>query len=136
LIALSGHVKVWISYASFEAEPIPIPRALREEEDEDAEESEAKVVAGDPVLARQVFERGYKDLKGKGLKSEVDKPPLHILIGIDRVLTARGIIGCVESVRGEPWVCRGSRESARFDADSKQAACCRPRNWPDGGRCV
>lgn len=70
LIQLSGHVKVWISYALFEAEPIPIPRALREDEDED-EEAEVRVVVGDAVLARQVFERGYKDMKSKGLKSEV-----------------------------------------------------------------
>ncbi|KAF9555447.1 pre-mRNA-splicing factor CLF1 [Agrocybe pediades] len=72
LIALSGHVKVWISYALFEAEPIPLPRAEREEEDEDEEdeETERKMVPGDPALARQVFERGYKDLKKKQLKSE------------------------------------------------------------------
>ncbi|KAJ7449957.1 pre-mRNA-splicing factor CLF1 [Mycena latifolia] len=69
LIQLSGHVKVWISYALFEAEPIPIPRALREDEDED-EEAEVRVVEGDATLARQVFERGYKDMKSKGLKSE------------------------------------------------------------------
>jgi hypothetical protein len=72
LIALSGHVKVWISYALFEAEPIPILRAEREEDEEDEdEEAERKMVPGDPVLARQVFERGYRDLKSKGLKSEV-----------------------------------------------------------------
>ncbi|KAF9478974.1 TPR-like protein [Pholiota conissans] len=72
LIALSGHVKVWISYATFEAEPIPLPRAEREEEEEEEEdeEQERKMVPGDPVLARQVFERGYKDLKSKGLKQE------------------------------------------------------------------
>ncbi|KAJ7510024.1 pre-mRNA-splicing factor CLF1 [Mycena galericulata] len=69
LIQLSGHVKVWISYALFEAEPIPIPRALREEEDED-EDAEVRVVEGDPGLARRVFERGYQDMKSKGLKSE------------------------------------------------------------------
>lgn len=72
LIALSGHVKVWISYATFEAEPIPIPRAQREEEEEEEdEEAEQKMVPGDPVIARQVFERAYKDLKAKGLKDEV-----------------------------------------------------------------
>ena len=74
LIALSGHVKVWISYALFEAETIPLPRAQREdedEEDEEDEEKEAKMVPGEPALARQVFERGYKDLKTKNLKSEV-----------------------------------------------------------------
>ncbi|KAJ7046956.1 pre-mRNA-splicing factor CLF1 [Mycena alexandri] len=71
LIQLSGHVKVWISYALFEAEPIPIPRALREDEEEnEEEEAEVKVVEGDATLARQVFERGYKDMKSKGLKSE------------------------------------------------------------------
>lgn len=69
LISLSGHVKVWISYALFEAEPMPVPRAEREEEDD--EEEEVKMVPGDPVLARQVFERAYKDLKNKQLKSEV-----------------------------------------------------------------
>ncbi|KAF8212076.1 hypothetical protein K438DRAFT_1805919 [Mycena galopus ATCC 62051] len=70
LIQLSGHVKVWISYALFEAEPIPVPRALREEEEEADEEAEVRVVEGDATLARQVFERGYKDMKSKGLKSE------------------------------------------------------------------
>ncbi|KAI1789311.1 hypothetical protein LXA43DRAFT_1021567 [Ganoderma leucocontextum] len=69
LVQLSGHVKVWISYATFEAEPIPISRALREEAEED-EEDEIPMVEGDPVRARQVFERAYKDLKGKGLKHE------------------------------------------------------------------
>ncbi|KAF9269435.1 pre-mRNA-splicing factor CLF1 [Marasmius fiardii PR-910] len=70
LIALSGHVKVWISYALFEAEPIPLPRAMREEDEEEDEEVEQRMVAGDAGLARQVFERAYKDLKNKGLKSE------------------------------------------------------------------
>ncbi|KAF7294814.1 Pre-mRNA splicing factor [Mycena indigotica] len=67
LIKLSGHVKVWISYAMFEAEPIPIPRAQRDEEDEEAE---VPMAEGDLTLARQVFQRGYKDQKDKGLKSE------------------------------------------------------------------
>ena len=38
LVQLSGHVKVWISYATFEAEPIPIARALREEAEDEEEE--------------------------------------------------------------------------------------------------
>ncbi|KAL4073761.1 hypothetical protein J3A83DRAFT_4371055 [Scleroderma citrinum] len=66
LIALSGHHKVWISYAEFEGSSIPLPRALREEE----EEAEKKMVPGNPELARRVFERGYKDLKNKGVKAE------------------------------------------------------------------
>lgn len=68
LIALSGHVKVWISYALFEAESIPVHRDQREE-DED-EEAGVKMVEGDLTLARRVFNRGYIDLKAKGLKSE------------------------------------------------------------------
>ncbi|KAI0759390.1 hypothetical protein BD413DRAFT_275416 [Trametes elegans] len=70
LVQASGHVKVWISYATFEAEPIPVPRAQRDEPDEDDEDAEVPMVEGDPVRARQVFERGYKDLKSKGLKHE------------------------------------------------------------------
>jgi tetratricopeptide (TPR) repeat protein len=72
LIKLSGHVKVWISYALFEGEGIPVPRAEREDEEEDEdEEKEVKMVEGDPELARQVFNRGYEDLRDKGLKGEV-----------------------------------------------------------------
>ena len=70
LVQISGHVKVWISYATFEAEPIPVPRAMREEA-EDEDEEEVPMVEGDPLRARQVFERAYKDLKSKGLKHEV-----------------------------------------------------------------
>ena len=70
LIALGGHVKLWISYALFETEAMPLPRVEREEEDED-EEKKAKMVPGERTLARQVFERSYKDLKSKNLKSEV-----------------------------------------------------------------
>jgi crooked neck len=84
LIALSGHVKVWISYALFEAEAIPLPRVEREEEeeeDDDDEEKEAKMAPGDPALARQVFDRGYKDLKSKNLKSEVCFLYLGCLLG-------------------------------------------------------
>ncbi|KAF8134541.1 hypothetical protein EV363DRAFT_1257762 [Boletus edulis] len=69
LISLSGHHKVWISYAEFEGSSMPLPRAMREEEDDD-QEAEPRMVAGDPVLARQVFERSYRDLKSKELKAE------------------------------------------------------------------
>lgn len=73
LVRQSGHVKVWISYALFEGEPIPVPRAEREEDEEqdEDEEQEVKMAPGNTTIARQVFERGYKDLKGRGLKSEV-----------------------------------------------------------------
>ena len=73
LISLSGHVKVWISYALFEAESIPLRRDQRDEEEEENEEEEEErmMVPGDASLGRQVFERGYRDLKSKGLKEEV-----------------------------------------------------------------
>ena len=74
LTATSGHWKVWVAYAMFEAQPIQPPRDEREEDDEGdegEEEKEPKMVEGDLELARQVFQRGYKDLKGKGLKNEV-----------------------------------------------------------------
>jgi len=73
LVKLSGHVKVWISYALFEGEAIPVPRAEREEDedDDDDEEKEVKMVEGDLDQARQVFRKGYEDLRSKGLKSEV-----------------------------------------------------------------
>ena len=70
LVSISGHVKVWRSYAEFEAAPIPLSQALREDEDEEEEEEE-KMVEGSIELARQVFDRGYKDLKNRGLKDEV-----------------------------------------------------------------
>jgi len=74
LIALSGYLRVWISYALFEAEAIPLPRAEwgenGEDEDED-EEKEANMVPGESALARRVFERGYRNLRSKNLQSEV-----------------------------------------------------------------
>jgi crooked neck len=73
LVGSSGHVKVWIAYAMFEKEAMAVPRAEREEEEEDDEEEEKEtpMVPGDANRARAVFDRAYKDLKGKGLKSEV-----------------------------------------------------------------
>ncbi|GJE86973.1 TPR-like protein [Phanerochaete sordida] len=68
LLNLSGHVKVWISYALFEATPLPISRAEREELDEETED--IPMVEGDIETARQVFDRAYKDLKSKGFKAE------------------------------------------------------------------
>ncbi|KAJ7701919.1 hypothetical protein B0H17DRAFT_1157680 [Mycena rosella] len=68
LLRLSGHVKVWISYALFEAEPIPVPRALRG--DEEDEKGDMRVIEGNAGLARRVFERAYEDLKSRGMKSE------------------------------------------------------------------
>lgn len=104
LISLSGHHKVWISYAEFEGSSIPIPRALREdEEEEEDEDTEAKVVAGDLDLARQVFERGYKDLKSKGLKGEVSIVMPHFFEQLTNVSSACRASRGLEEVRARPW---------------------------------
>ena len=95
LISLSGHHKVWISYAEFEGSSIPLPRAMREEEEN--EDTEPRVVVGDPILARQVFERGYKDLRTKGLKAEVG---LHRLDS-DEVVNLGICSGLLCSKRGK-----------------------------------
>lgn len=71
LISLSGHIKVWISFALFEAEPIPVPRDEREEEEEEEDEENQKMAPGDAVQARGVFQRAYADLKSKKLIDEV-----------------------------------------------------------------
>ena len=82
LTGTSGHWKVWVAYAMFEAQPIQPPRDEREEDDEDGdegdEEKEPKMVDGDLEIARQVFQRGYKDLKTKGLKNEVSGTDTNI----------------------------------------------------------
>jgi hypothetical protein len=74
LAAASGHWKVWVAYAMFEAQPIQLPRDEREDDDDEGdEEKEPKMVEGDLELARQAFQKGYKDLKTKGLKNEVSR---------------------------------------------------------------
>ncbi|KAI0037027.1 pre-mRNA-splicing factor CLF1 [Vararia minispora EC-137] len=71
LVANSGHWKVWVAFALFEGAPIQLPRDEREEdEDEGDEEKEPKMVEGDLDRARRVFQRGYSDLRSKGLKNE------------------------------------------------------------------
>ena len=51
----------------------------REELDEDSDE--IPMVEGDVDVARQVFDRAYRDLKGKGLKAEVR---CHHLLGMEK----------------------------------------------------
>ncbi|TFY53910.1 hypothetical protein EVG20_g9917 [Dentipellis fragilis] len=71
LVGISGHWKAWVAFALFEAQAMQLPRDEREEEEEEEdEEAEVKMVDGDLEIARQVFQRGYKDLKSKGLKNE------------------------------------------------------------------
>lgn len=72
LIDLSGHWKVWVAFALFEAQAIQVPRDERDEDEgEDEEAKEVKMVEGSLEKAREVFQKGYKDLKNKGLKNEV-----------------------------------------------------------------
>lgn len=129
LIALSGHVKVWISYALFEAEPMQLPRSERPEEEDD--EAEQQMVDGDVALAREVFRRAYKDLKSKGLKSEVGASPLRfsVLRRSEPGFVAAGrIVGGVEIVRGDSWRRGGCRQGPGHDANRQQATSCRRRH--------
>ena len=66
LVEKTGHVKVWISWALFEGGELKPPA-----EEDDDETQEVEGMPGDLEKARDVFERGYKDLRGKGLKDEV-----------------------------------------------------------------
>lgn len=79
LVGMSGHVKVWKAYAEFEAAPIPMTAEMREEEG--IEEDEERYVDGDVELARQVFEKAYKDLKSRELKDEVSDFPKRFNAG-------------------------------------------------------
>ena len=63
LLERTSHVKVYISYALMEAS------TLGGGEDEDGNEVQGD--AGDDEMARSIFERGYKDLRGRGEKEDV-----------------------------------------------------------------
>lgn len=69
-MSVSGHWKAWVAFAEFEASPIPMTQAAKEEEFGEDDEEE-RYVDGDVQVARRTFERGYKDQKEKGLKQEV-----------------------------------------------------------------
>ena len=70
-------MKVWKAYAEFEAAPIPMTAEMREEEG--VEEDEERYVEGDVELARQVFEKAYKDLKSRDLKDEVSAEHTNLI---------------------------------------------------------
>lgn len=129
LIKLSGHVKVWISYALFEGEGIPVPRAEREDEDED--EEEVKMVEGDPELARQVFKRGYEDLRNKGLKSEVfttTSPSTFVLKFVFTLSLARCGSRSLENLRRKARDPSRRRQGTRNVPHRLPQACLRPRD--------
>lgn len=70
----SPRAQVWNAYALFEVQPMSI---TDEEGEEDGEEP------GDPELARQVLQRGYTDLKDRGLKEEVRS---HLSLQVDSLI--------------------------------------------------
>lgn len=100
LLRRTSHVKVWVSFAQFEAN-VGLAEAAalsgenddEDEEDEEAEgggkkdqapvevDQEAVEAAKQRGLerARKVFVRGYADLKQKGLKEEVRSPSRPLL---------------------------------------------------------
>lgn len=110
LVQLSGHVKVWRSYAEFEAAPIPMSAAMREELGEEEDEEEERYVDGDVQRARQVFDRAYKDLKSRGLKEEVcifSFPVLeHLFLPISLACCTAG---GMEGIRGGARLSSGCR---------------------------
>ncbi|KAH9988124.1 pre-mRNA-splicing factor CLF1 [Russula compacta] len=68
LAAASGHWKVWVAYATFEAQTIQLPRDEREDEDEDGDEGderESKMVEGDLELARQCSRRATRTSRAR-----------------------------------------------------------------------
>ena len=93
----SGHWKVWVAFAMFEAAAIQLPREEREEDEED-EEAEVKMVEGDVARARQVFQRGYNDLRSKGLKDEVCFTSSYIML-IRVADTCRSVWPCCKCGR-------------------------------------
>ena len=87
LVERTGHVKVWISWALFEGGELKPPA----DEDEDGETQEVEGIPGDLDMAREIFERGYKDLRNKGLKDEVrlilhPTFPAILIVSLQRVV--------------------------------------------------
>jgi crooked neck len=67
LVNQSGHWKVWIAWALFEGTEV---RVGEEEEEEDEEGGEGgggvKIVPGNPAKAREIFKKGYEELRVRG----------------------------------------------------------------------
>jgi crooked neck len=68
LVRQSGHWKVWIAWALFEGTEVRVGEEEEEEEEggEDGEGGGVKIVPGNPVKAREIFKRGYDELKSRG----------------------------------------------------------------------
>ena len=84
LLERTSHVKVWVSWAQFESNAgKTIARAYREQDDDEAsEETSTKIISPEAEAAaheaeqsgleqaREVFRKGYKDLKDRNIKQE------------------------------------------------------------------
>lgn len=94
LLRRTSHVKVWVSFAQFEANVGLAEAAALSGENDDDEDDDEEGGAAQPKApvevdqaaveaakqqglerARKVFERGYADLKKKSLKEEVSPVP-------------------------------------------------------------
>lgn len=64
LLERTGHVKVWVAFALFEA------AKMGGDEDEEGEGG-GEGEEGDVEKAREVFKEGYESLRQRGLKEEV-----------------------------------------------------------------
>lgn len=94
LLERSGHVKVWISYALFESATIGI-----NDDDSDAAPDIPPENQGNPQRTREVFERGYKDLRGKEWTDVSPIPNLWAVLLIIILIAACGIARSLESLR-------------------------------------
>lgn len=75
LVGLSGHWKVWIAWALFEGTEVRVGEEEEEEEggDEEGGAGGVKIVPGNPAKAREIFKRGYGELKARGeIESRVE----------------------------------------------------------------
>ncbi|KAI0665389.1 hypothetical protein C8Q78DRAFT_1115406, partial [Trametes maxima] len=111
LVQTSGHVKVWISYATFEAEPIPIVRARAGGGGGGGRGPDGR---GRPCPRTTGVRAWLQGSQEQGLETGAHRPS-----------------GDLEGLRGE--VRRGRRrgQGAGHDAHHEQAPYRRQRDWPD-----
>ena len=84
LVAMSGHFKVWISYALFEAEPINIPRSQREELEEEEEGWGDREFVSDMSES----EDGLSDLEDAFVRL-IEQTSIHIILTASLTVIAR-----------------------------------------------
>lgn len=106
LVGLSGHWKVWVTWALFEGTEVKVGE---EEEEEEAEEagSGVRIVPGIPTKAREIFKRGYDELKARG---EVETVRLTLVLirwanlaSVLIMIIASGTTPNLERIRTISW---------------------------------